>query len=79
MDTIDLLPFRRLIADGVQGVMTAHLQVNSYDSLHPTSLSPVLVNDLLRKKMGFNGMVFTDGLDMKGVTNHYSNGSSKYC
>ena len=77
MDTIDLLPFRRLIADGVQGVMTAHLQVNSYDSLHPSSLSPVLVNDLLRKKMGFNGIVFTDGLDMKGVTNHYSNGKGE--
>ena len=77
MDTIDLLPFRRLIADGVQGVMTAHLQVNSYDSLHPSSLSEVLVSDLLRKKMGFKGIVFTDGLDMKGVTNHYSNGQGE--
>ena len=77
MDTVDLLPFRRLIADGVGGVMTAHLQINSYDAHRPSSLSPALVNDLLRKQMKFNGMVFTDGLDMKGVTNHYSNGQGE--
>lgn len=76
MDSIELLPFRRLIDAGVEGVMTAHLQVNAFDSRQnrPASLSDSIVNGLLREKMGFQGMVFTDGLDMKGVTLHYADG-----
>lgn len=77
MDTVDLLPFRRLIEAGVEGVMTAHLQVNALEKRpnHPTSLSESVVNDLLRKELGFKGMVITDGLDMKGVTKYYSDGN----
>ncbi|MBP3763748.1 MAG: serine hydrolase [Bacteroidales bacterium] len=74
IDTIDLYPFKRLIAAGVGGVMVAHLQVNAYDPDRPSSLSPVLVTDLLKKRLGFDGLVVTDGLDMKGVTNTYGQG-----
>lgn len=77
MDTVDLYPFRQLIEAGVEGVMTAHLQVNAYEkeSNRPSSLSSHVVGDLLRKKLNFKGMVITDGLDMKGVTKYYTNGS----
>ena len=74
MDTVDLYPFRRCIDAGVNGVMVAHLQVNAYDRNRPSSLSPVLVDSLLRKELNFNGLVITDGLDMKGVTNGYKDG-----
>lgn len=76
MDSIDLYPFAKLINAGVEGVMTAHLQVNAYESEpnHPSSLSAALVNDVLRKKLRFGGLVFTDGLDMKGVTKYYKDG-----
>lgn len=77
IDTVDTYPFRRLIAAGVQGVMVAHLQVNALDSLRPSSLSPVVVDGLLRREMGFNGLVFTDGIDMKGVTNTYKGGEAE--
>ena len=79
MDTIDLYPFRRLIEAGVQGVMTAHLQVNAYENQpnHPSSLSGSVVSDLLRQRMGFNGLVITDGLDMKGVTKYYPSGEAE--
>lgn len=79
MDTVDLYPFKRLIEAGVEGVMTAHLQVNAYESEpnHPSSLSGHLVSELLRKKMGFHGMVITDGLDMKGVTKYYKDGDGE--
>jgi len=79
MDTIDLLPFQRLIDAGVEGVMTAHLQVNAYEPEpnHPSSLSANVVSDLLRKRMGFNGLVITDGLDMKGVTKYYHDGQGE--
>ena len=75
IDSVDTYPFRRLIEAGVQGVMVAHLQVNALDSLNPTSLSPAVVTGLLRHELGFNGLVVTDGLDMKGVTNSHKNGA----
>ena len=74
IDTVDLHPFRRLFAAGVGGVMVAHLQVNAYDSLHPSTLSPTIVNGLLKGTMGFGGLVITDGMDMKGITNSYGGG-----
>lgn len=79
MDTVDLYPFQKLIDAGVEGVMTAHLQVNAYENEpnHPSSLSGHLVSELLRQKMKFNGMVITDGLDMKGVTKYYKDGDGE--
>ena len=79
MDTVDLYPFRRLIEAGVQGVMTAHLQVNAYENEknRPSSLSDKLVNQLLRKDLKFQGMVITDGLDMQGVTKYFKDGDAE--
>lgn len=77
MDTVDLHPFRRLVEAGVGGVMVAHLQVNAYDSLHPSTLSPSIVSGLLRGTLGFDGLVITDGMDMKGITNTYRGGNAE--
>lgn len=79
VDSIDLYPFKSMIKAGVQGVMTAHLQVDCYDKRHnrPVSLSEILVNRLLRKELGFKGLIFTDGLDMKGVTKYYKDGEGE--
>lgn len=77
IDSIDTYPFRRLIEAGVGGVMVAHLQVRALDSVRPSSLSPVIVGGLLRQKLGFDGLVVTDGLDMKGVTNTYGEGNGE--
>lgn len=79
MDTVDLLPFRRLIDAGVQGVMTAHLQVNAYEpeANHPSSLSANIVQGLLRNRLHFDGLVITDGLDMRGVTKYYPAGQAE--
>jgi beta-glucosidase-like glycosyl hydrolase len=79
MDTVDLYPFQQLIDAGVEGIMTAHLQVNAYESQPncPSSLSSHLVNELLRQRMKFSGMVITDGLDMQGVTKYYNQGEGE--
>ena len=77
IDTIDTYPFKQLIKAGVGGVMVAHLQVNALDKSRPSSLSPVIVTDLLKKKLGFDGLVITDGIDMKGITNTYSGGNAE--
>ena len=77
IDTVDTYPFRRLIEAGVEGVMVAHLQVNALDPTRPSTLSRPIVTGLLREKLGFNGLVVTDGMDMKGVTNSYSGGEAE--
>ncbi|MFO7922304.1 MAG: glycoside hydrolase family 3 N-terminal domain-containing protein [Bacteroidales bacterium] len=71
-DTLELVPFRELIDNGIGGIMTAHLHVPSIDSTAElaTSLSARAVEGLLRDQLGFSGLVFTDGLNMKGVSDH---------
>ena len=76
LDSIELYPFKRMIQNGVGGMMVAHLQVPAYieNPNTPTTLSKNVVTGLLREKMGFNGLVFTDALNMKGVTDHFPPG-----
>src|SRR5690554_2895134 len=71
LDTLELYPFRRLINEGLGSVMVAHLNVPSLEPQQnfPSSLSSKIVTDLLKKEMGFNGLIFTDALNMKGVSN----------
>ncbi len=75
-DAVELPPFRAAIAAGASTVMTAHLAVPAYepDVNLPATLSPNLTTDLLRKEMGFDGLVVTDALDMGGVTTRYAPG-----
>ena len=68
LDSIELYPFRKIIESGLSGIMVGHLQVPAIDSTgQPASLSKSIVNDLLQKELGFEGLVFTDALAMKGV------------
>lgn len=69
LDSIELFPFRILIRQGVMSVMTAHLQVPALEPHKglPASLSPRIVSNLLKKEMGFQGLVITDALSMKGA------------
>ncbi len=77
LDSVELYPFKRMIEAGVEGVMIAHLRVDAFDSQRPSSLSRPIVTDLLKDKLGFEGLVITDGLDMKGITNTYSHGQGE--
>ncbi len=76
LDTLEFFPFNTLISQGVQSIMVGHLNVPAIESKEnvPTSLSSKAINELLIKKMGFKGLVFTDGLEMKGVTKFYKPG-----
>ena len=70
LDSLELVPFVNLIEEGLGGIMTAHLHIPAIDGTWrmPTSLSGAAVDRLLRQELGFEGLVFTDGLIMKGVT-----------
>ncbi|MBQ9587924.1 MAG: serine hydrolase [Bacteroidales bacterium] len=76
IDSVDLFPFRHLVNNGIRGMMVAHLQVNAYDKRAnmPSSLSEQIVTPLLRQQMNFDGLVFTDGIDMKAVSKNYKDG-----
>ncbi|GAA0879306.1 glycoside hydrolase family 3 N-terminal domain-containing protein [Algoriphagus jejuensis] len=68
---VDLYPYQELFREDLMSVMVAHLNVPSLDhgSNIPTSLSKPVVTDLLQKRMNFQGLIFTDALNMKGVAN----------
>jgi beta-N-acetylhexosaminidase len=69
IDSLELYPFRELIKAGIGGVMVAHLNIPVLDSSGvPSTLSKRIVTDLLRKEIGFNGLIVTDAMNMRGVT-----------
>lgn len=68
LDSVETYPFRVLSDYGIAGIMSAHLNVPAYDpSGRPASLSPVILNRILREKMGFRGLIITDAMNMRGV------------
>jgi beta-N-acetylhexosaminidase len=72
IDSIHLYPFRQLIDNGLLSVMVAHLNIPSLDKRKnfPSTLSSRIVTNLLQEEMGFKGLVITDALDMKGVSDY---------
>jgi len=76
LDSIELFPFKQLINNGLNAIMVAHLFVPSLDDTpnKPTTLSPKVVDGLLKYDLQFKGLVITDALDMKGVTAHHKAG-----
>ena len=74
LNMVDLLPFNQYIDARLSGVMVGHLSVPALDkSGTPASLSKVITTDLLRDKMGFEGLIFTDALAMKGANSSINN------
>ena len=74
LDSLELYPFRRLIAEGVEMVMVGHLSVPALDPTGtPASVSKPIVTGLLREEMGFKGIIITDALGMDGVAAEHAN------
>lgn len=73
LDSIELFPFKQLIVSGAGGIMVAHLDVPALnDKQHlPSSLSPLIVDSLLKKEMNFKGIVFTDAMNMGGISGYF--------
>jgi beta-glucosidase-like glycosyl hydrolase/CubicO group peptidase (beta-lactamase class C family) len=74
LDSIELYPFKALIESGVGGIMSGHLNVPALDTTYnlPSTLSFAITSKLLKEQMKFNGLVFTDAMTMKGITECYS-------
>ncbi|MGQ0737634.1 MAG: glycoside hydrolase family 3 N-terminal domain-containing protein [Bacteroidota bacterium] len=77
LDSMELVPFRAVFDAGIGSVMIAHLSIPSIDNTanKATSISKNNVTDLLRNKMGYQGLSFTDALEMKGVAKYFPDGT----
>jgi beta-N-acetylhexosaminidase len=70
-EAVELLPFRAAIAADVAAIMTAHILIPSLDAELPATLSPAIVDGLLKRKLGYGGLVLSDDLQMKAISGRY--------
>ncbi|QEY33533.1 glycosyl hydrolase family 3 [Synechococcus sp. RSCCF101] len=76
LEAVELPPFRRAIASGVASVMTAHLSLPALDPEQPATLSRAVLHDLLRQRLGFQGLVVTDALVMEAISARHGPGEA---
>src|SRR5262249_17013808 len=72
----DLLPFRAAIEVGLASIMSTHTIYSSLDTDLPITLSPVIIERLVRGELGFDGVVTSDCMEMKAIADHYGPGES---
>ena len=71
IEEVNLPPFQAAINEGVSGIMTSHAIYPALDTERPATLSPVVLTQLLRERMGFDGLIITDDLEMGAITEHW--------
>jgi beta-glucosidase-like glycosyl hydrolase len=78
LEQIELPPFRMGIAAGAEAVMTGHIEMPAFDPTPgtPTTLSPAIVSGVLRRDLGFKGVIYTDSMGMQGVTKMHGPGEA---
>ena len=70
------MPFKAAIEAGVAFIMTAHVLVTSIDDERPATLSPKIVQEILRDELGFSGVIVSDDLEMKAIADSYTPGEA---
>jgi len=78
LDSLEMFPFKELINQGAPGVMVAHMNIPSLDTTTnlPSSLSRDIITGILKERLDFKGLSFTDAMDMKGVVKYYQDGEA---
>jgi beta-N-acetylhexosaminidase len=71
IDAIELAPFRAAVAMGVPAIMSAHILFPALDTEVPATLSRPILTELLREEMGFDGLIFTDSMSMRAISERY--------
>ncbi len=75
LDELELVPFRAAAAAGVAGVMSAHVIVERIDATHPATMSPAVLG-ILRNEIGFDGVIFSDDLEMGAIADNFPLGET---
>ena len=78
LDSLELYPFKVLLNHGLGGVMIAHLSIPAYDKTPnlPSTLSKPIVTSLLRERLGYEGLIYSDAMNMKGVVKYFPDGKA---
>ena len=78
LDSLELYPFKQIFGAGIGSVMVAHLYIPAIDNTanRATSISKKNVTDLLRKELAYDGLTFTDALEMQGVKKFFPDGEA---
>jgi beta-N-acetylhexosaminidase len=73
LDEFELIPFKKSIDEGALAIMSAHIVYPNLDPDYPATLSKKILTEILRKKLGFKGLVFTDAMEMDAIAKNYQN------
>ncbi|MBK0381488.1 glycoside hydrolase family 3 [Pedobacter sp. SD-b] len=78
LDSLEMYPFKQAFAEDLSGVMVAHMNIPALDPTPnlPSTLSKPIVTGILKEKLGFKGLVFSDAMEMKGVVKYFPNGEA---
>ncbi len=76
LESCDLKPFQAAIDAGAPMIMVGHMTFPNIDREHPASLSSVLITDVLRNQMGYDGIIITDAMNMGAITQNYTSGEA---
>ena len=76
LEAVEFVPFRAAIEARVAAIMTAHILVPALDDTRPATLSARIVDELLKKRLGYEGLVLTDDLEMKAISGRYGLGQA---
>jgi len=71
LEAVELVPFKAAIAADVASIMTAHILIPALDEQNPGTLSPAIIDGLLKQKLGYKGLVLSDDLEMKAISGRY--------
>ena len=70
LEKVELEPFAQTVSHGLKVIMTAHVIYSAWDDKLPATFSPIILKSILREKLGFDGLIITDDLEMKAVEKH---------
>ncbi len=76
LNQLELVPFKAAIDSGADVVMVAHILLPKIDPQYPSSMSKEVITGMLREQLGFDGVVMTDDMTMKAITNHFDIGQA---
>ncbi|HET8828138.1 MAG TPA: glycoside hydrolase family 3 N-terminal domain-containing protein, partial [Pelobium sp.] len=78
LDSLEMYPFKQAIAENLGGIMVAHMNIPALDNTPnlPSTLSKPIITEILKEKLGFKGLIFSDAMEMKGVVKYFPNGEA---
>jgi beta-N-acetylhexosaminidase len=72
LEKVELVPFAAAVAAGIPAIMTAHVVFEALDEARPATMSTAVLRTLLRERLGYSGVVFSDDLEMQAIADHYA-------